>query len=252
MATINRLGPIKRATGWVLDKVANSRLAKYSGTQVFNNNRDFIDGLGVASIIAKDGLGCYLYVTQSLNNKNIPDDKRKFVASLDLTNGLLMILFQIAVFKMSKPLLTKLFNKTVGKMFERPLRKTYHAMVKNKPEFADISGPKFSEAFAKVNNGVKDAFIGIMSLASAAIVGKRMLVPLVATPLAGSVEKWMNEREAKKNGTYVENKATDKSQPSMQGGMKESQPVAEAQPAQVATHFDTGSTNLLDKYRKQQ
>ena len=108
---VSKLNIIKRGTGWVLDKVANSRLAKYSGTQVFNNNRDFIDGLGVASIIAKDGLGCYLYVTQSLNNKNIPDDKRKFVASLDLTNGLLMILFQIAVFKMSKPVLTKLFNK---------------------------------------------------------------------------------------------------------------------------------------------
>ena len=243
---VNKLNIIKRGTGWVLDKVANSRLAKYSGTQVFNNNRDFIDGLGVASIIAKDGLGCYLYVTQSLNNKNIPDDKRKFVASLDLTNGLLMILFQIAVFKMSKPVLTKLFNKTAGKIFERPLRKTYHAMVKNKPEFADISGPKFRESFAKVHNSVKDAFIGIMSLASAAIVGKRMLVPLVATPLAGSVEKWMNEREAKQNGTLVENKENkDNSQPSMQGGMTNA-----PAPAPVATQFDTGSTNLLAKFKQ--
>jgi hypothetical protein len=123
-------------------------------------------------------------------------------------------------------------------------------MVKNKPEFADISGPKFRESFAKVHNSVKDAFIGIMSLASAAIVGKRMLVPLVATPLAGSVEKWMNEREAKQNGTLVENNENkDKSQPSMQGGMTNAPAPASAQ-APAATQFDTGSTNLLAKFKQ--
>jgi hypothetical protein len=148
---------------------------------------------------------------------------------------------------MSKPVLTKLFNKTAGKIFERPLRKTYHAMVKNKPEFADISGPKFRESFAKVHNSVKDAFIGIMSLASAAIVGKRMLVPFIATPLAGKVEQKMNERHAKKKGIQAETKADDKSNPSMQGAMKT--PAATEQPAQA--QFDTGSTNLLAKYKQQ-
>ena len=53
-----------------------------------------IAGVGVASIVAKDGLGCYLYVKQSLNNDKIPEDKRKFVAALDLANGGLMIAMQ--------------------------------------------------------------------------------------------------------------------------------------------------------------
>ena len=31
----------------------------------------------VSSIIIKDGVGCYKYVTQSLNNDKIPEKKRK-------------------------------------------------------------------------------------------------------------------------------------------------------------------------------
>ena len=59
-----------------------------------------------------------------------------------------------------------------------------------------------------------------------------------------NISKWMNEREAKQNGTFVENKENkDKSQPSMQGGMNNA-------PAQVAPQFDTGSTNLLAKFKQ--
>ena len=35
----------------------------------------------VSSIILKDGIGCAMYVTQSLNNDKIPEKKRKFVAA---------------------------------------------------------------------------------------------------------------------------------------------------------------------------
>ena len=39
-------------------------------------NAAWIAGLGVASVILKDGFGCYLYVKQSLNNKKIPNYKK--------------------------------------------------------------------------------------------------------------------------------------------------------------------------------
>ena len=52
----------------------------------------------VTSIILKDGIGCAMYVGQSINNDKIPEKKRKFVAALDLTNGILMIGAQIAMF----------------------------------------------------------------------------------------------------------------------------------------------------------
>ncbi len=239
---------------------SNSKVAKHAGENVYQNNRKFIDGLGVASIIAKDGLGCYLYVTQSLNNKDIPDDKRKFVASLDLTNGLLMIALQLLMFftVSHKVCQAKMFDKFFGKMFDRPLKKTYQALVKNKPGYADVNSIKFTQDFEKIRNNVKDAFGGLTSLAAATIVGKRMLVPFIATPLAGKVEKKMDEREARKKGLQPHAVKENKSNPTMQGAApqpvakdEKAQPAAVTQPTvETAQKLDTGSTNLLAKYRK--
>lgn len=247
------LNLIERTIAKPLKWFSGSKVARNAGNQVFNNNRAYIDGLGVASIVAKDGLGCYLYVTQSLNNKDIPDDKRSFVASLDLTNGVLMIALQLLMFftVSHKVCQTKMFDKFFGKMFDRPIKKAYQALAKNEPRFAGMEDIKFEKEFTKIRNNVKDAFGGVTSLVAASIVGKRILVPFIATPLAGTVEKKMKAKFDEKNGVKPEDKAVDKSQPSMQGGMKET-PVVSDQPAQVAPQFDTGSTNLLDKYRKQQ
>ncbi len=248
------LNLIERTIAKPLKWFSGSKVARNAGNQVFNNNRAYIDGLGVASIIAKDGLGCYLYVTQSLNNKDIPDDKRSFVASLDLTNGVLMIALQLLMFftVSHKVCQTKMFDKFFGKMFDRPIKKAYQALAKNEPRFAGLEDIKFEKEFTKIRNNVKDAFGGVTSLVAASIIGKRVLVPFIATPLAGTVEKKMKEKMDAKKGIKPENDANkDNSQPSMQGGMKDT-PAASTQPALVAPQFDTGSTNLLDKYRKQQ
>jgi hypothetical protein len=244
------LNPLVRPIARVLRWGSDSKIAKNAGEHVYANNRKYIDGLGVASIIAKDGLGCYLYVTQSLNNKDIPDDKRKFVASLDLTNGVLMIALQLLMFftVSHKVCQSKMFNKFFGKMFDRPIEKTYRAITKRNPLYQDVGDIKFKKEFMKIRNNVKDAFGGLTSLAAATIVGKRMLVPFIATPLAGKVEKKMNEREAIKNGTAISEDKKDKSNPSMKGAETE-QPVQKTQAAPQT--FDTGSTNLLDKYKQQ-
>ena len=44
------LGPIERFGGALLKPFSNSKIARNAGNQVFNNNRAYIDGLGVASI----------------------------------------------------------------------------------------------------------------------------------------------------------------------------------------------------------
>ena len=44
----------------------------YVRKQFRNRNMNFISGIGIASIVAKDGLGCYMYVNQSLHNDKIP------------------------------------------------------------------------------------------------------------------------------------------------------------------------------------
>ena len=146
------LNLIERTIAKPLKWFSGSKVARNAGNQVFNNNRAYIDGLGVASIIAKDGLGCYLYVTQSLNNKDIPDDKRSFVASLDLTNGILMIALQLLMFftVSHKVCQTKMFDKFFGKMFDRPIKKAYQALAKNEHRFAGLEDIKFEKEFTKI------------------------------------------------------------------------------------------------------
>lgn|SRR5574344_69449 len=235
-----RINPILETTVMrPLRWVSERKVIKNAGNKVYDNNRKYIDFLGVMSIILKDGLGCYLYVTQSLHNKDIPDDKRKFVASLDLTNGLLMILMQLAMFftVSHKVCQSKMFDKFFGKMFDRPIKKTYQQLIKNKPGYEDMNGIKFTQEFEKIRENVKDAFGGITSLAAATIVGKRMIVPFIATPLAGKVEKKMDKKNSKNTESTPDNKPTGTQQPAMKGS--ESQ-----------TNNNTTGTNLLEKYKK--
>lgn len=235
--------------------ISETKLVDKAGTEVYNNNRKYIDGLGVASIILKDGLGCYLYVTQSLNNKDIPDSKRKFVAALDMTNGLLMILLQIAAFftVSHKVCQSKLFDSAFGKLFDRPIKKTYQQIIKRRPEFKNIDSIEFTKKFEGIRTDVKDAFGGLTSLIAASIIGKRVLVPLIATPLADSVKKKLDKMDEAK-GSPVE----DKSKPSMLGKSEISKPEAKENIKEKSEHEiqkkdlpEQGeSTNLLAKYRK--
>ena len=230
--------PIMKAQRWFNERV----FVKKAGVHVKNNNRKYIDGLGVASIVAKDGLGCYLYVTQSMNNKDIPDDKRKFVAALDLTNGLLMIGFQILMFftVSNKVCQTKMFDKAFGKMFNRPVKKLYQAIIKTKPGHEHLDDIKYSQDFNNFRGKVKDAFGGFTSLIAATIVGKRMLVPFIATPLAGKVEKKMAQMSDKKPADKpAEEKAENNSSPAMKGSLP-----------QVESAKEDTNTNLLEKYKK--
>ena len=80
-------------------KFANSNLIKSIAKNYEKNNTKFIEGVAVTSIVLKDAVGCYMYVNQSLNNKKIPEEKRAFVAALDLANGGLMIAAQLIAFK---------------------------------------------------------------------------------------------------------------------------------------------------------
>ena len=104
-----------------------------------NKNLNFMNGVGITSIILKDGLGCYMYVKQSLNNEKIPADKRKFVAALDLANGGLMIAMQILLFLTisSKAMQKKMFQGLYGKYFSRGVTKGYQAIIKNMDKYKE-------------------------------------------------------------------------------------------------------------------
>ncbi len=202
----------------------------------------------IASLLVKDGIGCYMYVNQSLNNKKIPEDKRKFVAALDLTNGILMIMTQLLCFfgmrKINKSLFPKLFKKSFDK--EGNVLKTLETQLRLNQEKANI--PKSGKViirkeYDKIKQGFFDIFSFVTELVAATIFAKRVVVPFLATPLADKVKrKW-----SATDGSKDKNSSTDEKQ-----NAKEEK--------QISNPYDTFqfisnknqnlSTNLLAKYKK--
>ena len=199
---MSRISPISSALSKIYQKGFVNPMVNLSESNFMqrgygayrSNSRRFIDGIGIASIVLKDGVGCYMYVTQSLNNKSIPDDKRKFVAALDLTNGGLMIAAQIIMHLTisSKIVQAKMFNKMFGKQFDRNTSKMVHSILQKTDKYKGVSQQAVNETVNRYKGEVCDAFGSLTSLIAATTVGKRILVPFIATPLASKAEEIMN------------------------------------------------------------
>lgn len=228
----------------VVGSITNFKPMQKLGNKFIKNPEGALAAATVTSIVIKDGIGCAMYVTQSLNNKKIPDEKRKFVAALDLTNGVLMIAAQIAMFLAMRKYSGKIFDKIFKKSFN-PDNKS-NAITRFRMKASQIGETiykkmKIGKDYESFKKSATDVFKFCLDIGAATIVGKRVIVPLIATPMAGKVEKWMNKDEEGQD-----TKQTDKKNatPTMKGTEKS---VTEQQDA---PKFDTGSTNLLDKYRK--
>lgn len=182
-----------------LKVLAGSGLIKKVTKEYRGNNLKFIAGVGILSIILKDGFGCYLYVKQSLANKKIPEDKRKFVAALDLTNGGLMILSQLLAFKtVSNPKVQeKLFGRLFGKYFDSTAKKGYEIILKAQDKFVKMSAKDFESGFDAFKKTTQGTFGILASLIAATIFAKRVIVPFIATPLADKAKTWMDKKNYK-------------------------------------------------------
>lgn len=175
--------------------ITTNKLAQKSCKQYQANNLSFIGKLAIASIVLKDGLGCYMYVKQSLSNKKIPEDKRKFVAALDLTNGGLMIASQILMYKAfsNKALQAKLFNGVFKKVFNSKAAKACEAKIKLNPKFKNITPKQFEETFSNFKKDVQGFFEIFTSLVASTIIAKRVIVPFMATPMADKAKGFMDK-----------------------------------------------------------
>ena len=70
------------------------------------------------SLIMKDAVGCYLYVTQARSNKQFTPQQRSDVANYDLANGVINIALQLLAVKPIENLMTKVVDsKMMKKMF---------------------------------------------------------------------------------------------------------------------------------------
>lgn len=238
--------PISRIIAYTLSKGASSKpYQKLEGKINRKTVDDIIAYTTIASVAAKDAVGCGMYVYQSLNNEKIPEKRRKFVSALDLTNGILMITSQVAMFFAMRKINAKLF-KNIFKSFEDGSWKIFGKQIRVDGKKARKTAEELP-SYAEIQNehiGMKNiafsVFKSFTELAAATILAKRIIVPFIATPLASKVEKLMNKHDQKHG---IESESGDKSELSMKGN------DSFEKTSTVETEEDE-MTNLLDIYRK--
>lgn len=249
------ISPIAKGTSKVIASLPKTKPIQKLGNWF---NKDFDNALAlttIASICLKDGVGCAMYVYQSKHNEKIPEKRRKFVSALDLTNGILMIASQIGMFFAIRKFNEKIFDFIFRKSFNGNMFKHLKELIRVEQKAAGKVPDSTFKIKRDYNNIRTDkglsVFKTVTELFAATIVGKRVIVPFIATPLAKVVEKKWDEKNAK-----AENKQNDKSNPTMQG---KTEPAEEkistpsSDPASVTgqeVSTATSSTNLLAKYRK--
>ena len=154
-------------------------------------------GLALLSTVTKDAVNCGYYTYQSYNNKRIPEDKRKFVAANDLSNGfynvVIPLLLKGPIDKSNK----YIFDTYFKKYFSEAAAKNIYNKIKDTNsqytlEMIRDNLSKKSLGFAKSGLGV------IFTLVVSQIICKRIITPTLATPSADYIKKLMEKMEASK------------------------------------------------------
>ena len=201
----------------------------------------------LASLATKDAVGCYLYVTQSLNNKKIPEDKRRFVANMDLTNGILNVVTQIGLTFGLKKLYKPAFNKMLKKSFNskacKDLVVAYRKDAKNNGEAV----MRKLEAYKKLDQtkqNIFSAFSAVLDIFIATIIAKRCIVPFLSTPIT---QYFTNKHDKKMEAKRA---AEGKTQPEDKSAAENNKQIQSSEVKSVPAFSNSTSSNLLDKYRK--
>lgn len=152
------------------------------------------------SNLTKDATNCYYYVTQSLNNKKIPEDKRKFVAGLDLSNGILNVITQFVLGNIVIDWSDKVFDKHIEPKFygKDTINKIQKKSLKYNSLDTLVDAIKQNKGIAKTGMKV------IATVAATQILCKRVIVPLFATPLASYFRKEFEKRDKKNGGAELQ------------------------------------------------
>ena len=157
-----------------LNKITNSELVNKHIKKVIQDET-FAAKTLVAINVAKDVFAYATRFETTMKNKAIPEEKRPFVASMDLMSGVVTAALQIGVgFSLANP---KIQNKLWDKLFKNC-------------QFKDI---------VKAKKG----FSQVLALIGSTVLAERILVPLIATPCAEQVEKrFFKHPEKQKNKMF--------------------------------------------------
>ena len=187
----NRINPINNFFSRTLGAISKAKPMKKLVKSFQDDPAKALTVTTVGSIVVKDGVGCYKYVTQSMKNEEIPEKQRKFVASLDLTNGILMIATQIAMVFLMRKISEPMFNKLFSKSFNPKAKRDMLTRLRMEADKIGAKIPRKIEAekaYEKVRSDALDLFKFVIDVGVATIIGKRIITPFIATPLAGVVQ----------------------------------------------------------------
>ena len=117
----------------VIDSFYNSNIGK----KLANPKATVATAALIATVsnVSKDAVNCAYYTVQSLNNERIPEDQRKFVAALDLSNGIMNVGVQIAMAFGLSTWVESVFDNKLAKSKDLSLKEeVIKEKVKNLPE----------------------------------------------------------------------------------------------------------------------
>ena len=181
---------IEKNVGRGLDYTARKILAKPLASAA-KDPAKWVGIMLVTSLVSKDAVNCYYYVTQSLHNKKIPEKKRGFVASLDLMNGILNVVGQLGVyFLVEKTAKKALFKKLVSNKVDTDLLKIHAKKIvaasKEKLSLEAVHKELIKQhgAGSKQMKALESGFSGLLGFVVTAAFAKRIISPLLGTPMA--------------------------------------------------------------------
>lgn len=152
-----------------LNRFANSSVVKRHINKCINK-QDFLTKTLLVTSISKDVFAYALRVHNTMKNDEIPKDKRSFVATMDAVTGITTAVVQFGT------------GLLIGnEKIQGAICKRLFSELKNEPK-------KFEQA--------SKGFKTISTLIGATLFAKRILVPLIASPIAGHIE---NKHKQKSN-----------------------------------------------------
>lgn len=170
----------------LITPITNSKIFNNHLKRVINDDAFAAKTIVVCSVL-KDVFAYSVRYETTMNNKKIPEKRRPFVAAMDLASGVVTAIAQISVgFAIASP---KVQNKLWNAIFKDA-------------QFKNIAMAKKS-------------FATILALIGSGVITERILVPLLATPLAAMVEKKFFKKDGSAHSNPQLNQNTHKSKKSM-------------------------------------
>lgn len=181
----------------LLNKILDTKPAKYLTKP---NVAGAAATIALISTTSKDLVATYYYVTQSLKNEKIPEEKRKFVAALDLSNGILNLIFGITFGKLIEKGAGTYFKNSIEPEYfsKEAVGKMYEKIGKN------VDYETFKGRFLRNSGYAKTGLAVIATLVGSQILSKRILVPFLATPMASYFKNKMEKKTGEKNTPELE------------------------------------------------